>query len=506
MSIGPQVENRPIAGVDNLASIGVAGTGINKHLSNALGILMLVISDIMALSISLGLAYLTRLYIFPYIYQGFQPINTEALLSLYRFPLLTIILLAYEGMYYKRLPLWQGAKHVVKAVTWSIILAVLLMFLSKNLTSASRTLFVLTFIYAVFILPFSRFIIQRSLYKVRLWQKPVLILGAGKTAELVIKGFQRESTMGYLPVGLLEDDPQKIRGITIGKYLIPVLGGFTDVEEIMKRTGVSDVVIAAPGMDNKKLVELTNRLQQVSANVMLIPDLFGIPFSGIHVGHLFDEKTLFLSMHNNLASPWNCLLKRFFDIVVACTMLIVVLPLMICIVIAIKMDSKGPAIFAHKRVGKHGRSFKCLKFRTMVINSQEVLEKLLSSDPEIRKEWEREFKLKNDPRITKVGKLLRKTSLDELPQIFNVLLGQMSLVGPRPIIQKEVEKYGKFFKDFKMVPPGITGLWQVSGRNDLDYDERVQLDVWYIRNWSLWIDITMLIRTIGVVLVRKGAY
>jgi len=134
------------------------------------------------------------------------------------------------------------------------------------------------------------------------------------------------------------------------------------------------------------------------------------------------------------------------------------------------------------------------------------LEQLLESDPRIREEWEKEFKLKNDPRITRVGKFLRKTSLDELPQLFNVLLGQMSLVGPRPIITDEIQKYGEYFKDFAMVTPGITGLWQVSGRNDIDYDERVQLDVWYVRNWSLWLDISILFKTVGVVLGRKGAY
>lgn len=504
MSIGSRVEDQPLARVDNFSVTLHAGTGLRKHLSSAFGVAILVLNDFLALVISLGVAYLTRNSVLPYIYDGFQPMQINALINLWWFPLLTVIVLAYEGMYQNRLPFWRGAKRVVKAVTCSMIFAILFMFLSKT-SGSSRTLLILTYICAVSLVPLNRYFIKRSFYKAGLWQKPVLILGAGKTAELVIKGFKRESTMGYHPVGLLEDN-QQVVGIKSGETIIPVLGKFADIEAVMRRTGVRDVIIAAPGLDNKRLVELTNLLQNISANVMLVPDLFGIPLTGIKVEHLFDEKTLFLSMRNNLASPWNCLLKRLFDIVVASIMLIVALPLMMGIVIAIKIDSKGPAIFAHKRVGKDGKSFKCLKFRTMVINSQEVLEKLLANNPEIRKEWEREFKLKNDPRITRVGNFLRKTSLDELPQIFNVLLGQMSLVGPRPIIQKEVEKYGEYFEYFKMVLPGITGLWQVSGRNDIDYDERVQLDVWYVRNWSLWIDITILIRTVGVVLARKGAY
>lgn len=198
--------------------------------------------------------------------------------------------------------------------------------------------------------------------------------------------------------------------------------------------------------------------------------------------------------------------KRIFDLVVGFPALLVALPFMILIAIAIKIDSKGPAIFGHTRVGKDGKSFKCLKFRTMVMNSQKILDNLLLENPQLREEWEKDFKLKNDPRITRVGHFLRKTSLDELPQLINVLCGEMSLVGPRPIVSKEIEKYGIHFNDYKMVPPGITGIWQVSGRNDIDYGERVQLDVWYIRNWSLWMDITILFRTICVVLNRKGAY
>ncbi|MDO7786862.1 undecaprenyl-phosphate galactose phosphotransferase WbaP [Desulforamulus aquiferis] len=504
MSVGPRIDD-PAIRVDSLSlAKRHQGTGLRKHLSAVLGVTILVFNDLLALVISMGLAYLSRVSVLPFIYEGFQPIQRDALLNLWWFPLLTVIVLAYEGMYHNRLPFWRGAKRLVKAVTWSIVFAILFMYLSKSL-DYSRALIVLTYIYAVLLLPLSRYLIKFSLNKAGLWQKSVLILGAGKTAELVIKGFERESTMGYRPVGLLEDDPKK-KGILRGNRIVPVLGKFEEVEEVMKRTGVRDVIIAVPGLENKKLVNLTNLLQNMSANVMLVPDLFGIPLTGIRVNHLFDEKTLMLSMQNNLASVCNVILKRTFDIVVACSMLTVVLPVMIGIVIAIIIDSKGPAIFAHKRVGKDGKSFKCFKFRTMVTNSQDVLEKLLASNPEIREEWEREFKLKNDPRITRVGNFLRKTSLDELPQIFNVLLGQMSLVGPRPIVQKEVEKYGEYFKDFKMVLPGITGLWQVSGRNDVDYDERVQLDVWYVRNWSLWMDITILIRTVGVVLGKKGAY
>lgn len=158
------------------------------------------------------------------------------------------------------------------------------------------------------------------------------------------------------------------------------------------------------------------------------------------------------------------------------------------------------------RIGKNGKPFPCYKFRSMCVDAKIKLEELLETDPEAKAEWERDFKLRNDPRVTKSGAFLRKTSLDELPQIFNVLKGEMSLVGPRPIIHEELERYGEYVDDYLMVKPGITGMWQVSGRSDIDYEERVLLDSWYVRNWSVWIDIVMLFKTFKVVLLRKGAY
>ncbi|HDX6383788.1 TPA: sugar transferase, partial [Escherichia coli] len=166
----------------------------------------------------------------------------------------------------------------------------------------------------------------------------------------------------------------------------------------------------------------------------------------------------------------------------------------------------GPAIYGHERVGKSGKKFKCLKFRSMVINSKEVLETVLSNDPDAKKEWDATFKLKNDPRITTIGHFLRRTSLDELPQLFNVLRGEMSLVGPRPIITDELERYNEEVDYYLLSKPGMTGLWQVSGRSDVDYDTRVYLDTWYVKNWSMWNDIAILFKTISVVLKKDGAY
>ncbi|HHA0057049.1 TPA: exopolysaccharide biosynthesis polyprenyl glycosylphosphotransferase, partial [Klebsiella pneumoniae] len=210
-------------------------------------------------------------------------------------------------------------------------------------------------------------------------------------------------------------------------------------------------------------------------------------------------------VQQNLAKWSSRLMKRCFDIAGSLTIILILSPLLIYITTKVKKDG-GPAIYGHERVGKNGHKFKCLKFRSMVINSQEVLSKLLENDPVARVEWDTTFKLKNDPRVTPIGRFLRRTSLDELPQLFNVLRGEMSLVGPRPIITDELARYNDEVAYYLLSKPGMTGLWQVSGRSDVDYDTRVYLDAWYVKNWSMWNDIAILFKTVGVVLKRDGAY
>jgi Undecaprenyl-phosphate galactose phosphotransferase WbaP len=208
----------------------------------------------------------------------------------------------------------------------------------------------------------------------------------------------------------------------------------------------------------------------------------------------------------NLHNRWDSILKLIIDQFLALILAFVSLPVILVIALLIKLDSSGPVLFTQERIGKDGRTFYMLKFRTMVRNADEVLKAYLASDPRFLDEWEMHQKLKNDPRITRIGKILRRLSLDELPQVWNVLDGKMSLVGPRPIIADEIQKYGDRFEFYRRVKPGITGLWQVSGRNDMSYAERVARDEYYVRNWSVWLDITILARTLVTVINQNGAY
>jgi Undecaprenyl-phosphate galactose phosphotransferase WbaP len=213
-----------------------------------------------------------------------------------------------------------------------------------------------------------------------------------------------------------------------------------------------------------------------------------------------------IHLQQNLMLPLPQLTKRCIDLVACVVGGIVLLPFLSYLAIAVKMSSRGPVFYGHDRIGRYGVTFKAWKFRTMFQDSGLKLEQYLEANPDLKNEWERDHKLKFDPRVTRIGRFMRKTSLDELPQLWNVFCGNMSLVGPRPIVTQEIQKYGHFYGLYTMVKPGITGLWQVSGRNNTTYDERVQLDAYYVRNWSPWVDIVLLFKTIRIVLFAHGAY
>jgi len=265
------------------------------------------------------------------------------------------------------------------------------------------------------------------------------------------------------------------------------------------------VVVALEANEQEAQDRVLRALSRSALNVIVVPPARRLPLLGMETLHVFSHEVLFLRAQNLLSRPLAMILKRSFDVLVSTLLLILLSPLFIVLVARIKKGG-GSAFFGHQRIGVNGDTFPCYKFRTMVQNSSEVLEKLLRENPAAREEWEREFKLRDDPRITGIGQLLRRTSLDELPQLWNVLRGEMSLVGPRPVVCDELKLYGEDVSYYLQVRPGMTGLWQVSGRNDVDYETRVALDAWYVRNWSLWTDIVILFKTVRVVLARDGAY
>jgi undecaprenyl-phosphate galactose phosphotransferase len=251
--------------------------------------------------------------------------------------------------------------------------------------------------------------------------------------------------------------------------------------------------------------DLLQELGRRSRSLQIVPSIRGLPLYGMEVDHFFAHEVLLLNVRNNLARRVPQFIKRVFDIVVSTAILIVAGPALMWIALKV-LQSGRPIFYGHRRQGQHNKTFACYKFRTMAPNADKLLQDLLESDPVAKEEWERDFKLKNDPRITKIGHFLRRTSLDELPQLWNVLKGDMSLVGPRPVVNAELVRYGNQLEYYLEAKPGITGLWQISGRNDISYDSRVYLDAWYVKNWSLFNDIVILIKTVKVIFRKEGAY
>lgn len=247
-------------------------------------------------------------------------------------------------------------------------------------------------------------------------------------------------------------------------------------------------------------------IQHLTDTILFTPGLVGAPLGSAEISTLFVEQLTLIKSKNNLSRWYNRWVKFAFDMALAICGTLLILPVLFILALLVLADSRGPVLFVHRRIGKNGREFPCYKFRTMVPDADKVLTKYLAENALAREEWERSFKLTDDPRVTRLGAFLRKTSLDELPQVFNVLKGEMSLVGPRPIVRAEVEKYGEHICEYYMVRPGITGMWQTSGRSDTTYEERVAMDTWYVRNWSLWIDVKYLIKTFSAVVQKKGAY
>ena len=418
-------------------------------------------------------------------------------------PLLFMGFIYTKGLYQRKMLFWQIAEKLFHACLYGILLSIVLLFAAQVSEQVSR-LYVGLLACLVFpALLAVRWIIGKGFIRRLRLRTPLLIVGAGLSADAVVREIRRDTGMEYHIIGFLEDGEPKTD--LLRDY--PVLGGFDDLEKVVKETGVQSILIAAPGLPQEELAALIYRAQTAAEDVGIIPNLVAVPMSNVTVETFFDEKIMVLHVKNNLAKASNRLIKRIFDLCLTIPGIIILSPVFLWIAWKIRKDSEGPVIYKSPRIGKNGKTFICYKFRSMYMNSDTILQKYLASHPKEKAEWDKYLKLKHeDPRVTPAGAFLRRTSLDEIPQLFNVLKGEMSLVGPRPILPKEMERYGVSIRNYNSVLPGITGLWQTSGRSDVDFEGRVRMDDWYIHNWSVWIDIVMLWRTVAVVLAHKGAY
>lgn len=364
-------------------------------------------------------------------------------------------------------------------------------------------------------LPLSRAIVRGILSRRRWWGERVLIFGGGPEARRVYEVLSRESSRGMRPLGVVDSlhdhwsEPASDSSIS-ECYLGPP----EDALDLVRKHNVKWAIVAGPlplaesdwTGESDDLQQETHAVWQAMA---AIPNRLVIGHSALP--SLWTESrecagVAAFHVGERLLMPWPQAMKRFMDLTMCLLGGLFALPIIGLIALAVKFSSRGPIFFAHDRIGRNGRRFKVWKFRTMVVNADELLHRSLRENAKLREEWMRDQKLKRDPRVTAIGRFLRSSSLDELPQLWNVICGEMSLVGPRPIIENEIAKYKHIYPMYTRVTPGLTGLWQISGRNRTTYDERIELDNYYVTNWSPWLDVYILARTVRTVLLREGAY
>ncbi len=456
----------------------------------------LAVADICAT----GLAVILGFRVWSLINPSIPPVQLVMSLA----PVFCAAMFAFESLYPG---IGMGAVEHIRRVSRGVTLVYLMltaaMFMTKDRSWAdSRGGFILAWAFSLALAPSARWICGQVFGYRAWWGMPVVVLGAGETGCRIIRNLNSYRVLGYRPVACLDDDPEK-QGECEG---VPIIGSLRDASAIAAEYRIDYAVIAMPGMPSAKLASHLRVWSAVFSNILIIPDLFGITSLWIETRDL--GGVLGLEIRHNLLKPVNRWIKRAVDIFVSALGLILIAPFIPIVALWIRLSSPGPALFVQEREGEGGKPIRILKFRTMYINAEEMLERHLAENPADRAEWDQFCKLKNDPRVIPgIGQLLRKTSLDEIPQLWNILVGEMSLVGPRPFPVYHNSRFELEFRSLRTrVRPGLTGMWQVSARSDGDLAVQESLDSYYIRNWSLWLDLYLLIRTARVVLSGQGAY
>jgi Undecaprenyl-phosphate galactose phosphotransferase WbaP len=400
-----------------------------------------------------------------------------------------IVYLGMRGRYSERIPFWTETRLVVSASLCAIGMEAVLGLPAKDVFDSGLVLVALL-AFPVWATAVNR-LTKHVLYRAGLWMRSILVVGDGPTAVEAEIALGSDRSLGYHFVGRI--DPGALMAEPAALRLWPLLHRYHAKSLLF--------AVDIDGHLQRQIIECALRERVPFA---VVPPPHALPAFGCDSTRMFSHDAMLLSFRDALSRPMLRFVKAAIDISAALALMILISPLFLVLAVIIRLDG-GPTFFAHRRVGVGGRPFKCLKFRTMVVNSERVFQDVLARDAALAIEWSETRKLAKDPRVTRVGRFLRRTSLDELPQLINVLRLEMSLVGPRPIVESEVPLYGEHIAHYYATRPGMTGLWQVSGRSNTSYARRVQLDVWYVNNWSVWNDVAVLLKTIPAVFGRRGA-
>ncbi|MFH1710001.1 MAG: undecaprenyl-phosphate glucose phosphotransferase [bacterium] len=463
--------------------------------------LLLIVIDAVMINVAFILAYYARFEWFLGEMPAIVPQLHRFYYSLVFVTFLWLALFKLLGLYDKKdiTSTADEASSIFGATIAGVLLLFALLFLYREFWF-SRALLIYALLICSALMIFSRYVlnsVQRELYKRGVGVRRTLILGAGEIGQGLAFKISTEKEIGYKAVAFLDDDPDKT-----GRdfYGVPVIGLIISTKNKIKELNIDEVILATGKLRQQKVLDIIMECESEGVEFKLVPGILELIASRISTDEIGGIPLLTIKEIG--LQGFNAFLKRFVDICVSLTALLVLSPLIVLFAVAIRLESRGPVLFTQKRVGEDGKMFNLYKFRSMVQGAEGRLEEVIAQKGGdiIR------FKAKDDPRITRVGKIIRKLSIDELPQLLNVLMGDMSLVGPRPPLPIEVERYSAWHKKRLRVRPGITGLWQVSGRSELSFEDMVRLDIYYIENWSLWMDFRIVLRTIPTIIFGSGAY
>ncbi|GHV82529.1 undecaprenyl-phosphate galactose phosphotransferase WbaP [Spirochaetia bacterium] len=466
-----------------------------RRTSSALIASVMVISDLVGVMLSFGTGFfLVNVY-------NLNAINFKSFVTYW--PYLPVFILVF-WMFHLYPGISLAPADELRNFTISSLIAHGFIILSRYIEDqefgAISVALIISLVFSALILMICRSCTHACVRWARVKGIPAVVYGSGTLGRFTVDRLLDHKRMGYVPALILDDNPYS------GNFYreVPIIHDTGVGSELVKRFNIKMAIVALPEAGQEELSRLLNYSISAFRYNVLVPDFSSVTNIWMSVRD-FDGLLGFATSHK-LKMFWNLGIKRFMDLFIVIIGGIVILPFLLFIALLVKITSPGPVLYKHRRIGQNGKEIGVYKFRTMVINAEERLQTMLAADSELRKEWEISYKLKNDPRITKVGKILRRLSFDEFPQLLNVIKGEMSLIGPRPVTQKEVANYGENYNRIFSVKPGMTGLWQVSGRSDTDYNERVSYDTYYLQSWSVWLDLWVLYKTLGVVVKGKGAY
>ena len=427
--------------------------------------IILVILDLLTLYLLFFLSYLIKVFFKIGVQFSFEFYIT----NLYWLPIFVVILLYFQGIYTNRFSFFEESYRIFRVLTIGL-LSILAFALIYNVYAISRYMILVFWIFGSLFLTLQKYIFKRLIFKKVYFLRKVYIINSHQDYDFVKRIIIDNIYLGYKIVN----------------------------DENL----ADDVILLNPAMDLKEISKLFKKYK----NVKFAFAESGIPLLNVQIENIFTQPLSFVSVRNNLLSKNMLITKRIFDIVFSIFLIFLFSPIIVITAILIKLTSKGPIFYVQERPGRFGRMIKIYKFRTMYLDADKKLEEILKNNEELREEFMKYRKLKNDPRITPLGRFLRRFSIDEIPQLFNVLKGDMSIVGPRPYQIDEIEHMGEYKDIVLSVRPGLTGLWQISGRSDLSFQAKLKIETWYVLNWNLWLDLFIIIRTIPAVISGKGAY